>query len=76
VEDDVDRLLELEMLGQVVVSEHQLRRADVLDVLQAAGVEIVDADDPVALPEQVVAEMGSDEPRPAGDDSGGHDPGS
>ena len=39
------------------------RVADVLDVLQRAGVEVVDADHPVALGEQVIAQMGAEESR-------------
>jgi hypothetical protein len=38
---------------------------DVLDVLEAARVEVVDADHAVVLPEQVLAEMGAEEARAA-----------
>ena len=38
--------------------------ADVLDVLQRAGVEVVDADHPMPLGEQVIAEVRAEEPAP------------
>ena len=40
--------------------------AQVLDVLQRARVEVVEADDPVALGEQVLAEVRAEEPGAAG----------
>jgi hypothetical protein len=40
----------------------------VLDVLERAGVEVVDADDTVPLGEQVIAEVGADEAGAAGDE--------
>ena len=46
--------------------------ADVLDVLQRAGVEVVDADHPVALAEQVVAHVRAEEARSAADQAGAH----
>ena len=61
-----------EVLDQVVLAERELERADVLDVLEGARVEVVDADDPVALREEAVAEVGSQEPGPAGDNGGRH----
>ena len=46
--------------------------ADVGDVLQRPGLEVVDADHPMALPEQVLTEMGAEEAGPAGDDACAH----
>ena len=46
--------------------------ADVLDVLQRAGLEVVDADHPVPLAEQVLAEVGAEEAGAAGDHAGAH----
>ena len=46
--------------------------SDVLDVLQRAGVEVVDADHPVALGQQVIAQVRAEEPGSAGDDAGAH----
>ena len=58
VVDDVDGLVDLDVLDGVVVSELELRpAADVRDVLETAGLEVVDADHPVVAPQQVVAEM-------------------
>ena len=58
VEDDVDGFLETKGLGEIVIDEDEVSAVlDVLDVLQRAGVEVVDAKDDVALGEQKVAEM-------------------
>ena len=66
--DEIDRLVDLETLDQVVVAEDESLVADVLDVLKRSGVEIVHTDDAVAVSyvEEVLAEMGSEEARPAG----------
>ena len=45
---------------------------DVVDVLERPGVQVVDADHPVPLGEQVLAEMGPQESSSSGDDGGGH----
>jgi len=37
--------------------EGEVLRGDVLDVLQRAGVQVVDADHPVALGQQLVTEV-------------------
>jgi hypothetical protein len=69
VENEVDGLLEEEGLGEIVVQGLELRLVrDVLDVLERAGVEVVDADDTVPLGEQVIAEVGADEAGAAGDE--------
>jgi hypothetical protein len=69
VENEVDGLLEEEGLGEIVVQGLELRLGrDVLDVLERAGVEVVDADDTVPLGEQVIAEVGADEAGAAGDE--------
>ena len=60
--------------GQVVHDEGELRRLDVLDVLQRARVEVVDADHAVAVGEQRVAHVGTEKSRSAGDDAGTHSP--
>ena len=43
-------------------------RRKVLDVGRAAGDEVVDADDLVALRQEALAQVRADEARPAGDD--------
>ena len=74
VEDEVDRLLDLEVLGHVVVHEDEFAGPDVLDVAQRARDQVVDADHPVAPLEQVVAEMRAEEPGSSGDDRRWHAP--
>jgi hypothetical protein len=54
---DVDRLVDLQVEGHVVVDERERVAAEVLDVLERAGLEVVHADHPLALCEQVVAEV-------------------
>jgi hypothetical protein len=44
----------------------------VLDVLQRAGLEVVDAEHAVPLAEQVLAQVGAEKPGSAGHDSGRH----
>src|SRR6185437_11351814 len=73
VEDVVDALREEEGLGDVVVYEEEVLAVfQVLDVLQRARVEVVDADDAVALAQEEVAQMRPEEAGPAGNDRGGH----
>ena len=66
VVDEVDVLGHVDVLGDVDVAEDEGVVADVGDVLQRPGLEVVDADHPVALPEQVLTEMGAEEAGPAG----------
>jgi hypothetical protein len=70
--DGVDRLLDLEVVDHVVVDEDEVVRADVLDVPQRARLQVVDAHHPIALREQVVAEVRAEETRSAGDERRGH----
>ena len=72
VEDDVHGLVDLDVLDHVVVHERERVVADVLEVGEGARLEVVHADDAVALPEQVLAEMGAEETGSAGDDRAGH----
>jgi hypothetical protein len=72
VVDDVDRLVDLEVLDHVVIEEDEVVVADVLDVPQRARQQVVDADHPVALGEQVVAEVRAQEAGSTGDDSRCH----
>ena len=55
-----------------MVQEDELTRADVLDVLKRAGVEVVDADHAIVACQQVIAEMGAEKPGPSGDDGRRH----
>ena len=72
VVDEVDVLGDVDVLDDVDVAEVEGRVADVLDVLQRAGLEVVDADHPVPLAEQVLAEVGAEEAGAAGDHTGAH----
>ena len=54
---DVDGLGDLEMLRDVVVQEHEALAPEMLHVLERAGLEIVDADDPVAVGDEEVGEV-------------------
>ncbi len=72
VEDEIDVLVELDVVGHVVIEEDEAVVADVLDVLQVAGVEVVDADDAQLLGEERFAQMGAEKPGSAGYDGGWH----
>jgi hypothetical protein len=68
----VDLVLQKQRLRQVVIDEDEIVGANVRHVLQAARVQIVDADDPMPLREQVVAEMRAEEARTASGDRRAH----
>jgi hypothetical protein len=72
VVDEVDRLRDIDLLGDVDVAELERLVADLGDVLQRPGLEVVDADDPMPVPEQSFAEMGTEEAGAAGDYAGAH----
>ena len=67
VVDEVDRPCDLEVLDHVVVEELEPLVPDVLDVCERARVQVVDAEDAVALLEEVVAEMRAEEAGSSGD---------
>src|SRR3954453_14484050 len=67
VVDEVHRLVDRQVLGQVVVDERVAVVPDVLDVREVSRVEVVDTDDPQPLLEKRIAEVGSEKPCPAGD---------
>jgi hypothetical protein len=72
VEYVVDGTFDLDVLDDVVVDEQEVVAADVLEVLERARLEVVDAEHAVALREEVIAEMGAEEPGSARDDAGTH----
>ena len=72
VVDEVDRLVDEERLDDVLVQERELGHADVLDVGERAGLEVVDADHAVPAAEELVAEVRAQETGPARDQAGGH----
>jgi hypothetical protein len=69
VVDEVDRLVDEVRLDDVEVLVHEVLGADVLDVGQRAGLEVVDADHAVAALEQLLTEVGPEESRAPGDDA-------
>src|SRR5206468_6951689 len=56
----------------VVIDDLEVRAAQMLDVVQRARVEVMNADKPKPPADQVIAEMRPEETGPAGDDRGGH----
>ena len=72
MEDHVDRLVHVYLLNHVVVAEDEIVVTQVLEVLERARLEVVDADDAKPLAEQVFAEVGTEESGSAGDDGSGH----
>src|SRR4051794_2615465 len=72
VVDEVDRLLDEVRLDDVGLHEHELRRADVLDVGQRTGLDVVDADHAMSAAQELVAQMRPQEPRATGHEAGGH----
>jgi hypothetical protein len=72
VEDHVYLLVELDVLRNVVVHEGESVVADVLDVLKRPRIQVVHANNVVALGKEVVAEVRTEEPGSTGDDGRGH----
>ena len=60
------------MARDVVIHEDEVVAAQVLDVLQRAGLQVVDADDAVAVASERIAEMRPEKARASGDDGGRH----
>jgi hypothetical protein len=67
VEDEVDRLVDLDVLHHVRVDEGEAVVAHVLQVLEGGCLEIVETDDAVPVREQVLAEVRAEESGSAGD---------
>jgi hypothetical protein len=61
VEDRVDRLVDEVRLGDVDVDEHERVRAQVGDVHQRPGVEVVDADHAVPAGQQFFTQVRAQE---------------
>jgi hypothetical protein len=67
VVDEVDRLVDLVVVGDVEHLEPEVRAVlDVPDVLERAGLEVVRADDAVTARQQVVAQVRAEEARATG----------
>ena len=67
VEHAVDRLGDGQMLHEIVLDEHEALVPQVLDVRQRPRFEVVDAEHAVTAAKQCFAEVGAEEPGPAGD---------
>src|SRR5260221_2752444 len=70
--DEGDLLGDVDVRGDVDVAELERIVTDVGDVLQRPGLEVVEADHPVPLAKQVLAEVGPEEAGAAGDYAGAH----
>ena len=68
MQDEVDRAVDVDVARDVVSDELEVAVAQVRDVGDVAGQQVVDADDGVAAIEQRFAEMRADEAGGAGDD--------
>ena len=70
--ENIAHIRDVDVLGDVGVAELEFLVADVRDVLQRAGLEVVEAEHAMSLPEQVLAEVGAEETGAAGDYAGRH----
>ncbi|MDX6469956.1 MAG: hypothetical protein QOF75_1759 [Gaiellaceae bacterium] len=72
MEDEVDRLRDLEMLREVVMEKREAVAAKVLDILERACLEVVDADDTMSLRDEPVGEVRPQEACASSDEGGRH----
>ena len=72
VEDEVHGLGKLDVRGHVVVHERERVIADVLDVREGSGVEVIDADHPMPLREQMLTQVRPEETSASGHHGGRH----
>jgi hypothetical protein len=72
VVDEVDVVGDVDVGGDVDVAELEVVLADVGDVLERAGLEVVEADHPIALGEQMLAEVRAEKAGTAGNHAGRH----
>ena len=68
MQHEVDRTVDVDVVGDVVLDEREVAVGEVRDVGRVAGQQVVDADDLVAAIEQRFGEMRADEAGRAGDD--------
>ena len=69
VQHQVDRAVDVDVVRDVVLHEHEVAPGEVRDVVDAAGQQVVDADDGPAAVEERLGKVGADEACGAGDDS-------
>ena len=68
VQHDVDRAVHVDVVGDVVLDEHEVPPRKVRDVGEIARQQVVDADDRTVAVEQFFGKMGADEARGSRDD--------
>ena len=68
VQHDVDRPVDVDVVGDVVLDEHEVAAREVRDVGEIAGQQVVDADDRAVAVEQLFGQMGADEAGGSGND--------
>ena len=63
MQHDVDRPVDVDVVGDVVLDEHEVAAGEMGDVGEIAGQQVVDADDRTVAVEQCLGQMGADEAR-------------
>ena len=66
----IHRLGDVDEPGDVMLDEEEVLVPQMADVPERSGIEIVDADDSMTARDEVIAEVGAEEPRSAGDNCG------
>ena len=61
VQDHVDRAIHVDVVGDVVLDEHEVAAGEMRDVREIAGQQVVDADDRAVAIEKLFGQMGADE---------------
>jgi len=72
VEEEVERPRQVDVVGDVVLHEHEVPPGQVLDVSEVAGDEVVHPHHGEAAVEKQLAEVRAEEPGRAGDEGPGH----
>ena len=72
VQHQVDRPVDVDVVRDVVLHEHEVAPGEVRDVVDAPGQQVVDADDGPAAIEERFGQVGTDEPGGARDDGSRH----
>ena len=70
--DEVERLVHADLVADVVVHEPELVVAEMLDVRERPGLEVVETENAMALLEKHLAEVGAEEAGATGDEGRWH----